>query len=90
MSFNRLVAPAVAAAIALGSLGIGMSAADAAVVKKPVHHHALVCKKGYAAHKIRVHHHWAWRCQKVVVKRHHRHHPKPMHAVAPKAPMKKP
>jgi hypothetical protein len=87
MSFNRLVAPAIAAAIALGSLGIGVSAADAAVVKKPMHHHVLVCKKGYAAHKVRVHHHWAWRCHKVVVKKHHHH--KPVHMAAPKAPLKK-
>ncbi len=63
---KTILAAATAATIALTALGVTAGGASAAVapVKKPIHH-ALVCKAGYAPHKIKVHGKWRVACLKV-------------------------
>jgi hypothetical protein len=83
MSMPRVLAAVTAATIALGSFGVGSTVASAAMMNKPSHH-GLVCKKGYVAHKVKVHGKWKWTCHRL-----HHHHMMmnaPMSG-APKAPM---
>ncbi|HZP20248.1 MAG TPA: hypothetical protein VFB16_08560 [Bauldia sp.] len=86
MSTSRLVAAVTAATIALGSLAVGTVSADAATMKKPVHH-VLVCKAGSVVHKVKIGGKWVLRCHKVhpkmhkVHKKHRKMHVKHMHPI---------
>ncbi|MEO8669348.1 MAG: hypothetical protein ABI399_12575 [Bauldia sp.] len=84
MSIKTLLVGATAAGIALGSFGLaGDASAAAMMMKKPHHPHALVCKRGFAPHKVKWHGKWHWVCQRIS----HHHPMKPMKPMHPK-PMK--
>ncbi len=80
MSTSRLVAAVTAATIALGSLAVGTVSADAATMKKPVHH-VLVCKTGSVVHKVKVDGKWVLHCHKVHAKVHKKHKKAPKHPI---------
>ena len=61
---KTILAAATALTIALTAFGAGGASAAVAPVKKPIHH-VLVCKAGYAPHRIKVHGKWRTECLKV-------------------------
>ena len=80
MSIKTLLVGATAAGIALGSFGLAADA-SAMTMKMPHHPHVLVCKHGFAPHKVKWHGKWRWVCGRV--SHHHpmkpmKPHPKPM------------
>ena len=66
---KTIFAAAAAATIALTALCVSAGGASAAVhIKKPFHH-VLVCRAGYAPHRIKIHGKWRTECLRV---HHHR------------------